>query len=116
MIKQDQEPIELMLNGLFDSAGLNDSFMGQIAKGIITKAVAKYTQSNIVGNLELNNQWSSDFSRLSEKWRKCILDDLSKLYITDNEKKLLVAMFLASMASQVLSFETTDMQTDLTNK
>jgi len=105
MTKQVQEPIMILVDELFDSGGLTNSFMGQIAKGIITKTLAKYTEASRERNLRINTPSWTRFSKLSEKWNKRILSDLSKLDISGNEKRLLVALFLTSLVSQVMPYE-----------
>ena len=113
MTRQAREPITILLNELLDSAGLTDSFMGQIAKGIITKTLSKYTEASKERNLRADTPSWTRFSKLSEKWNKRILSDLSKLDISENEKKLLVALFLASLVSQVMTTESTVSETDI---
>lgn len=102
MAKKDAEPITTLINEFFDSAGLTDTFLGQIAKGLISKTLPKYVKSNKEENLG-NTRLVYEFDRLSKKWSKRILTDLSKLQISENERKFLLALFLASFIPHVIS-------------
>jgi len=107
MTDEEREPITILINDFFDSAGLTDSFLGQIAKGLITKTLSKYVKANKIENLE-KTRLGHEFERLSNRWRKKILDDLSKMQISENERKFLLALFLASFLPYVFYSEQTE--------
>jgi hypothetical protein len=107
MIKNKAEPITTLVNEFLDSAGLTDSFLGQIAKGLITKTLSKYVMANKTENLA-KTSLGYEFNKLSKKWRKRILMDLSKLQISENERKFLLALFLASIIPYAISAEQTE--------
>jgi hypothetical protein len=104
MTKKNAEPIMTLVNEFFDSAGLTDSFLGQMVKGFITKTLSKYVKANKAENLA-NTRLGHEFDRLSKKWSRKILEDLSKLQINESEKKLLLALFLASFIPHIVSAE-----------
>ncbi|MEM3765814.1 MAG: hypothetical protein QXU46_02160 [Candidatus Bathyarchaeia archaeon] len=104
MAKKNAEPITTLVNEFFDSAGLTDSFLGQIAKGLITKTLSRYVKAGKAENLA-NTRLGYEFDRLSKKWSKRIFEDLSKLQISENERKFLLALFLASFIPHVISAE-----------
>jgi hypothetical protein len=112
MTRRDAESITILVNEFFDSAGLSDSFLGQIAKGLISKTLSKYVEVNKAENLA-TTRLGYEFDRLSKKWSKKILEDLSRLQISENEKKLLLALFLASIIPQAISSEQTETETNL---
>jgi hypothetical protein len=107
MTEEKAEPITTLVNEFFDSAGLTDSFLGQIAKGLITKTLSKYVKANNTENLA-KTRLGYEFDKLSKKWRKRILLDLSKLQISENERKILLALFLASIVPYAISAEQTE--------
>jgi hypothetical protein len=107
MIKNKAEPITTLVNEFLDSAGLTDSFLGQIAKGLITKTLLKYLEANKTENFA-KTSLGYEFNKLSKKWRKRILMDLSKLQISENERKFLLALFLASIIPYAISAEQTE--------
>jgi hypothetical protein len=112
MTRRDAEPITILVNEFFDSAGLTDSFLGQIAKGLISKTLSKYVEVNKAENLA-TTRLGYEFDRLSKKWSKKILEDLSKVQISENERKILLALFLASIIPQAISSEQIEIETDL---
>ena len=103
MAKKNAEPITTLVNEFFNSAGLTDSFLGQIA-GLITKTLSRYVKAGKAENLA-NTRLGYEFDRLSKKWSKRIFEDLSKLQISENERKFLLALFLASFIPHVISAE-----------
>jgi hypothetical protein len=113
MTRRDAEPITTLVNEFFDSAGLTDSFLGQIAKDLFTRTLSKYVEKGKGERLGINIQLGAKFTRLSGRWTKHIFDDLSKLGVAENEKRLLLALFVASLVSQVMSLEQTGLETDI---
>lgn len=107
MTKKNSEPIITLVNEFFDSAGLTEFFLGHILKELISKSLSTYVKTNKTENFA-GTRLGYEFKRLSSKWSKKILDDLSKLRISENEKKLLLALFLASIIHHTISGEQTE--------
>ena len=101
-----------LVSEFFDSTALNGSFLGQIAKGLISKAMSKYVETSRKENFA-NTQLGAAFNRLSKKWSKQILQDLSKLGMGENEKKLLLALSIATLVNQVITSDRTLSEIDI---
>ena len=116
MTGQAKEPISGLVTEFFESTGLTDSFLGKIAKDLFTRTLSKYVENGKSERLGINAQLGAEFTRLSGRWIKRIFSDLSKLGVTENEKRLLLALFAASLVSQVMSLEQTGLETDIAEK
>jgi len=102
MSEQLKKPLMTLLADFFDSAGLTDSFIGKITKELLLKSIAEYVD---IGRVEsLKTQYDLISSKLYEKWYEQIVADLSKLQINSGQKKLLLALFAASLIAKVASY------------
>lgn len=112
MKENTQQPIMTLIGEFFDSTALNGSFLGQIAKGLITKTMTKYVETSRKGN-SASTQMGSAFNRLSKKWSRQILQDLSRLDMDESEKKLLLALSIATLVSQMITPNRTPLEIDI---
>ena len=93
-----------MISEVIDSYSFSDSLLGQLAKGIVKKTLSNYIGTEALENLE-EPIISSSISKLSRKWSRQIMRDLSKIEITQNEKKVILALALASIYTRLFSDE-----------
>jgi hypothetical protein len=96
-----QDPIAKTLQQFFESSALNDSLLGQIAKSIINRTLTDYVLANKTDGS--STQANAVFAKFSRKWSKYILRDLSRIKIAENEKKVMLALALASVYTQAIS-------------
>jgi hypothetical protein len=107
-----QEPITTLIGEFFDSTALNGSFLGQIAKSLITKTMNKYVETNRKENFP-STEMGNVFNRLSKKWSRQILQDLSKLDMNESEKKLLLALSVAKLIGRIITPDRTPLEIDI---
>jgi hypothetical protein len=100
-MKRDQSSLTSIIDQLGNLSYVGDSYIGQLALGIIKKALSSYYEGN-QGNGSLDIPVEKIRS-LSIKWSKGIVRDLSKIEIDDTQKKIMLAVALASIYSNVIS-------------
>jgi hypothetical protein len=109
------QPITNLVSEFFDSTALGSSFLGQIAQSLITRTMSKYVENSKKENFT-STQLRSAFNKLSRKWSRQVLRDLSKLDMSENEKKLLLGLAIAALVSQVITPDRTPLGIDIAGK
>lgn len=102
MPKNREKHITTLLSEFFDAADFTDSFFGKIAKELLLKSLANYMDAN--NNFGTKNT-VGNFGKLYQKWYRRIFADLSKTQINEDNKKMLLALFVASLVARVISDE-----------
>jgi hypothetical protein len=88
-----------MIDGLIQSTTDPNSIMGQLVKNILQKAISNLTED--VSNGDLGKELLDPIGKFAVKWAQQIQMDLSKLRISEQEKKVALAIGLASVYTKV---------------
>jgi len=105
MSEQLYEPIAGMVNEFIGSTGFTDSWLGHITKSLINKALKEYMQTENKRTPELSSGNRAKFGKFAEKWCDRIFADLSKMNLSDTEKKVLIGFLAASLVTQIMPHE-----------
>jgi len=114
MFNLSKKPLTILLSEFLDSAGLTNSFLGKIAKELLLKSLTEYID---VGKVEsFRTRYELIFNELYKKWYEQITIDLSKLQMSNKQKKMLLALFAVSLIAKGALYEDTSTESSLANK
>ena len=88
-----------IIDGLIQSTTNPNSIMGQLAKNILQRAISNLTED--ASNGDIGEELIAPIGKFAIKWAQQIQVDLDKLKISEQEKKIALAIGLASTYAQL---------------